>query len=94
MKILDIVEEEMREKGLENYIDLVDAPMGLALLSMTIDDLINYIPDDQFEEILEILEEDPRVQQQLRTLPNEISQAPYHFEEGYTEIPKWYWKLR
>ena len=95
MHELAIIEEEMVEHGCSDYIDLVDAPMGLALLTMTIDDLINHIPDDQFEEILMILESDPRVQQQMSFLPSsECSQPPYHFERGYQEVPKWYWKLR
>ena len=53
MHELAIIEEEMVEHGCSDYIDLVDAPMGLALLAMTIDDLINHIPDDQFAEILQ-----------------------------------------
>lgn len=94
VKVLSIIEDEMTKHGCGSYADLVDAPMGLALLSMTIDEIQGMIPDDEFDQIMDDLDHDPRLHQQLKLLPSsDISQSPYHFEQGYTEVPSWFWKL-
>ena len=94
-RIYRIVTQEMEDKGCKSFIDLVDVPMGLALLSMTIDDLKDHVPDDQFEQIIEDITHDPRVHQQMSKLPTcDTSQPAYHFEQGYEELPKWFWELQ